>query len=87
MDQFKSFRGGLESPYTDWFQITPDDDNDLPQVPRLVVIWDSAGGDVVVVSESGSEMTMSFDTWTAADIRPVRVKATGTTATKIWGLV
>lgn len=34
IDPYANFSSGLESPYENAIAITPDDDNDLPVIPR-----------------------------------------------------
>lgn len=48
-DQFPSRSAGA-SP-REWFSITPDDDNDLAQVPQA--IWVGVGGDLVLQGRDG----------------------------------
>lgn len=82
-DQFPA-RGPLSSA-REWFAITPDDDVDLPQVPRGV--WVGGAGNVAVVGLSGSAVLEGVTAGTLLPIAPTRVLLAGTTATKLVGLV
>ncbi|WP_440974901.1 spike base protein, RCAP_Rcc01079 family [Rhodovulum sulfidophilum] len=46
----------------------------------------AVSGDVVIVSASGNEITVTLTAGAPYPVRPVRVKATGTTATGIIGM-
>lgn len=76
-DPYASQVGGLESPGTKSAVITPDDDNDLGTVAK--VIYCEEAGDVAFITTGGTT-----DTWAVAAnsyirLRVARVKATGTT--------
>jgi hypothetical protein len=66
-------------------EITPDDDNDL-QVP--VNLYVGSTGNLVVIPQ-GSDSPVTFNSFPANTLLPVRVKrvlATGTSATNLKGL-
>lgn len=77
MDEFKSFTKGLTSPATMHFAIVPDDDNDLPILPR--VIYCQAEGTIVVQDSKGVSLPYAMLTGDRIDFRGVRVMSTGTT--------
>ena len=62
----------------DAFVITPDDDNDLPTLPRG--IWVGTGGDVYVTMASGEVPFLNVPDGTLLSIRPTRVLETSTAA-------
>jgi hypothetical protein len=67
-----------------FFAITPHNTNDLPGVVRGLIL--AVGGVVVVLDEGDNEHTLTLP----AGLAPIivkRVKATGTTATGITGLI
>lgn len=68
-----------------WFLIAPDDALDIDPLPRQVHV--TGAGDVVLVSADGEEWTRTVAADTTINLRPVRIKATGTTATGIRGLL
>ncbi|PHR59883.1 MAG: hypothetical protein COA47_08860 [Robiginitomaculum sp.] len=85
-DRFENTHTGLDSPAAHAFAIVPDDANDLPEVTRALFV--GIGGDITVITKSGSEVL--FSGLASGDILPVRtlrIKATGTSAGNIVGLV
>jgi len=79
-------RGDTTSTGDEWFEITPSDASDLPQVVRALYIGGS--GDIKVADVSGNAAT--FVGLTAGSILPIRayrVMSTGTTATNLVGIV
>ena len=76
---------GIGAPGRFWFGIIPDDDHDLPAMPRCLYIGDAAGGDIALVGADGVSQV-----FTVAQgyhpLRPKRVLADGTTVTKIIGI-
>jgi hypothetical protein len=85
MDKFATYSSGLDSPATDVFLITPDDDTDLAVTTRAIRA--NTGGDVVLVTLEGNERTCKFADGETRAIRATRIKATGTTATGLEGMV
>lgn len=68
------------------FAITPDDDNDLGQFARAIYVGGS--GAIAITLPSGDDVVLSgVAAGTLLPIRVARLKATGTTATHIVGLV
>ena len=85
MDKFAAYSSGLDSPASDVFPITPDDDQDLAVTTRAIRA--DTGGDVVLVAMAGPERTCRFADGETRAIRATRIKATGTTATGLEGMV
>ena len=82
-DPFENHATGLSSPARSAFEITPNDSADLDNVTRA--LWVGTEGDVVVIMQSGDEVTFS----TVSGLLPIavsRVKSTNTTASDIVGL-
>jgi hypothetical protein len=84
-DQFAIYSPGLSAPASDVFPITPDDANDLTKFTRAIRA--DTAGDVVLVTVAGNERTVKFAAGETRPIRASRVKATGTTAGGIEGMV
>lgn len=85
-DKFQNFSSGLLAPATEAFAITPNDTTDLTLVTRALYV--GTAGDIVAVMKSGSEVTFSnVPSGSILPIRAERIKATGTTATHILGLL
>jgi hypothetical protein len=85
-DRYKTFSQSLTSPVIDGFAVTPSDGVDLPEQTRALYI--GGGGAVSCVLAGGA--TLTFAGLLAGTVLPVRVRrvrATGTTATSILGLV
>lgn len=85
-DRFADFSAGLESPASHGFAITPNDGLDFAETTRALYI--GGPGAVAVIMGSGAELI--FQGLPAGAILPVRarrLKATGTTATAIVGLL
>ena len=85
VDKFASYSSGLDSPASDVFPITPDDNTDLGMATRAIRA--AGAGDVVLVTVAGNERTCRFADGETRAIRATRVKATGTTATTLEGMV
>lgn len=85
-DRFDSLASGLESPATDGFAITPSDEDEFAEVTRALYI--GTGGTVAAVLQSGA--AVSFANLGSGTLLPVRlrqVKATGTTASGLVGML
>ena len=82
-DQFPG-RGPLGSA-REFFAITPNDANDLTDVPRG--IWVGGAGNLVVTGLSGDVTFQGIPAGTMLPIAPTRVKVTGTTATNLVGVL
>lgn len=82
-DPFKSFPVRRESPAVSHFPITPSDTDDLPLRPR--VFRADVGGTVTARDESGVDITYTLVDGETLIFSPVRILATGTTATGLVG--
>lgn len=71
-------------PADDYFPVTPDDGTDLPVDTREIII--ASGGTIVLTKLDGTDVTLTLPAGRFA-FRVRRVKATGTTATGITGVV
>lgn len=85
VDKFATYSSGLDSPASDVFAISPDDNTDLAVATRAIRA--NGAGDVVLVTMAGNECTCKFADGETRAIRATRVKATGTTATGLEGMV
>jgi hypothetical protein len=85
VDKFATHSAGLDSPASDVFPIIPDDVTDLAVATRAIRA--NAAGDVVLVTMEGNERTAKFADGETRAIRATRIKATGTTATGLEGMV
>jgi len=85
-DRFSTHATSLVAPATHGFPITPDDAADLPEITRALYI--GGAGTAVLVLASGAEITLSgLAAGTMLALRVRQVKATGTTAEQLVGLV
>jgi len=85
-DRFSNHAGGLESPASSGFPVTPADGTDLLEVTRAIYIGGS--GNLAAVMMSGEDVTFNgIPGGTVLPVRVRRIKATGTTATAIVGLL
>jgi hypothetical protein len=85
-DRFSSHAPTLTGPASSGFAVTPDDTLPLPETTRALFI--GAGGSLTVEMASG--VILSFDAVQDGALLPLRVsrvRATGTTASHILGLV
>ena len=84
-DKFQFKNAELHSPGEVFYAITPSDTVDIPLKPRAVVL--GVGGNLNVTDALGT--TTLISNLTAGifyPIRPVRIMATGTTASNIVGV-
>lgn len=85
-DRFDTFSGGLTAPASHGFAVTPHDANELAEVTRALYV--GGAGAVAVVLASGASLTLSgIAGGTILPLRLRQVRATGTTATNLVGLV
>jgi hypothetical protein len=79
-DKFVNFQGGLQSPPSNSFVITPSDTTELPFVTRSVYV--GAAGDITLrlAGDTGSEIIKAVAVGTTLPIRARQIYATGTTA-------
>ena len=85
LDKFANHASALDSPAEDVFPITPNDTIDLALATRAIRA--SGAGNVVVITVAGNERTCAFTAGETRAIRATRVKATGTTATGLEGML
>ena len=79
MDEFQSFTKGLTSPATKHFLIVPDDNADLPILPRA--IYCEAEGTIAIQDSEGTTLSYTLGSGERLDFRGVRVMSAGTTGT------
>ncbi|MFD1251784.1 MULTISPECIES: hypothetical protein [Devosia] len=85
-DRFASHAATIDGPAQHGFAISPHDSTELSEATRALYV--GAGGTLAVVTVSGA--SLAFANVSAGSILPLRVvavKATGTTAADIVGLV
>jgi len=83
---FQTYSQSVTAPAMDAFAITPNDSTNLTQTVRAIYV--GGAGDVSLITAGGS--TVTFSGITGSMVLPVtttRVRASGTTATGIVGLV
>jgi hypothetical protein len=84
--RFVNRAGAVDGPASHAFSIPPHDGNDLEDVTRGIYI--GAAGSLVVVLASAAEVTFAnLPSGSLLPVRATRVKATGTTAAQLVGLV
>ncbi|MBN9335373.1 hypothetical protein [Devosia sp.] len=81
MDPFASFASTPLTVGKHHFAVTPDDGADLPIRPRA--LYCAVDGNVVLTDEDGVDLTYPVVAGQVLEFSPIRVKATGTTATVI----
>lgn len=85
-DRFNALSRGLTAPASHGFAVTPHDATELSEVTRALYV--GGAGAVAVVLESGASVTFSgVAGGTVLPLRLRQVRATGTTATHLVGLV
>jgi hypothetical protein len=80
-DNFKYHAPDLSSPASRIHLITPNDDANLPVIPRALRVL--TGGNLAIRDAAGTEVVIPVLECEFIPIRVVRVLATGTTATVI----
>ena len=83
-DAFASHGSGLDSPASEWEAITASDTVNMTNRPRAIVA--SGDGSAVLVSATGATMTIPLQAGIPFPARPVRINATGTTATGLYAI-
>lgn len=85
-DRFQTLSPGLEAPASHGFAVTPHDSNDLAEVTRALYV--GGAGAVSLVLASGASVTLTgVAGGTILPLRLRQVKAIGTTATHLVGLL
>jgi hypothetical protein len=85
-DRYAAHTASFMAPASHGFAITPDDSTDLSEVTRG--IYAGTGGDLSVVLREGATLTFANVVGgTILPVRAARVRATGTTASGLIGLV
>lgn len=85
-DRYDGYSGSLEGPAADGFAIVPNDGTDLSEVTRALYV--GVGGTLAITLKSGVELALQgIAAGTLLPLRVRRVKATGTSASAIVGLV
>lgn len=79
-----NFPFAMAGVYSDAFEVTPDDDTDLAQVPQA--LWIGATGDLAVTMPSGDVTILAVPAGTLLPLRAIRVLE-ATTASSIIALV
>ena len=76
--------GGSGSPATRWLAVAPSNTQVLSVYPRAIAV--EVAGNIVAEDADGNIGTFVFTAGEIKAIRPVRIRATGTTATGILAL-
>lgn len=84
---FNEFADSPTAPSLDCFAITPDDGLDLPKVTKAIYIGE--GGDIILRPAMGDQDVefRNLPSGSTLDVRVRAVRATGTTASALVGLV
>lgn len=82
---FSTYATGLNGPATDLMPVTPDDGNDLGQIP--VALYVAGGGVLRIQTVDGSDVTLPVADHVTLPVGVRRVYATDTTATDIFGYI
>jgi hypothetical protein len=85
-DTFVNSQGGLQSPPTNSFAITPSDLNELPFVTREIYVGGAGNITLRLANDSASVVLTSVPAGTRLSYRVRQIYATGTTATALVGL-
>ncbi|MEO4040347.1 hypothetical protein AAFN47_01920 [Hoeflea sp. CAU 1731] len=81
VDPFKSLSPGLDSVLTSALNVTPDDENDLPVIPRG---FHCENGTIKVTALNDETVTFNISGGAMIPMRVKRIHATDTTATNIF---
>lgn len=71
---------------TRWPTITPHDTNRISTGKPVAIMCGATAGNVVIVDGDGNVATVPIEAGEIKQVQPLIVKATGTTATPIYGL-
>lgn len=81
-DNFENYASGLESPIERIVEVTPHDTNDLAFQPRAIRV--NVAGLVALEDQYGNSVIIEVAAGLWDPTRPVKILATGTTATGIF---
>ncbi len=81
MDNFQGYSKGYTAPADIHYPITPNDDADLPRIPR--VLHCTVAGNVVIRDKEGTDISYPMVVGQGLVFRARRILATGTTATVV----
>lgn len=85
-DRFADHARGLDAPADHAFAITPSDGTDLSEITRALYV--GTGGDLSLITASGATVSLpNVQSGSVLPLRCRRVRATGTSATGLVGLV
>lgn len=76
LDKYEGFES-LTSQSERWQVVVPDDVNNLPVVPKALFF--NSAGNVVLEGDDGNAVTFTVVAQQTLDVRPTKVRATGTT--------
>lgn len=82
-DRFARYPDTPDSPAKRWAAIVPNDGADLADLPKALRF--NVGGTVVLRGQDGIDVSFTVSDGETLPVRPIRVLATGTTATGIVG--
>ena len=86
-DNFASFTPSLGDPARDAFAIVPSDSTPLTIIPRALYVGTGGTLGLRLVDGTGDITFRNVAAGQLLDVRPAVVRATGTTATDVVGLV
>ena len=81
IDHFKENAITLGDPASNALLVTPDDNTDLPILPRCITV--EVAGDLRMTFANGTTMTIQADSGMIYPFRVKRIHSTGTTATGV----
>lgn len=85
-DKFSNHQSSLNAPATSAFEILPDDVNPLPNVTRAIYV--GGAGNLAITMLDGQTLTLeAVQPGAIYPLRCTHVRATGTTATGLAGLL
>jgi hypothetical protein len=86
MDHYTSLPVDMTNPGLDAFAIVPDDSTTLPNVTRAIYI--GSAGNLSCVTMAGTTVTVqNLGAGTVLSLRVLQVRATGTTARGLLGII
>lgn len=84
--EFAQHQSGLTAPARKGFAITPHNTNPLAVTPRAIYV--GGAGNIVITGLDGADFTLvAVPAGSIIPVMPLAVKATGTTATNLVGLL